>query len=87
MKVDPILVLLVAVALGLVFIAPTIEGLDQNGPSTAQPWPSPWLHPTTLNATEEQDRPRPFSSDSYCKRVAGNLANIECADPNGNTLV
>ena len=97
MKVDLTLVLLIAAAIGLVLIAPTIEGLKQRGPYTSRPavpismagsWPSPWLYPTTVSDTTEsaKNRPRPYSTNIDCKKIAGNLASVECADPDGNPL-
>lgn len=97
MKVDLILVLLVVAVVGLAILAPTVEGLEQKGPYTPRPavpvsmagtWPSPWLYPTTVGDTTEsaKDRPRPYAADINCKKIAGNLAGVECADPDGNPL-
>ena len=95
MEFDPILLLLVIVALGLIFVAPTIEGLEQKGPYSTRPvvpismagtWPSPWLYPTTIDSTDQHDHPRPFATDTDCNRIAGNLASVECADPDGNPI-
>lgn len=97
MKVDLIVILLIAAVIGLVLIAPTIEGLEQKGPYTTRPavpismagtWPSPWLYPTTVSDTTESQnkRPRPYATDIDCKKIAGNLAGVECADADGNPL-
>jgi hypothetical protein len=97
MKFDLILVLLVVAVVGLAIMAPTVEGLEQNVPYTIRPEvpvsmagtsPSPWLYSTTIGDTTEsaKDRPRPYATDIDCKKIAGNLASVECADPDGNPL-
>ena len=81
MKVDFLLILLLLAAIGLVMLAPSIEGIDQKLPVTT----SDWLYPTTTE--KEQSRPRPFSTGTDCKKIAGYLSSTECPDPTGNNIV
>jgi hypothetical protein len=84
MNIDIILVLLVAAVVGLALLAPTVEGIEQKDPSTTRPSVSVSLARTWTSPVKDQ--PRPYTADTDCKKIAGNLAGVECADPDGNPL-